>query len=85
MKVLGYKSGLFVSPHLASFRERMQVNNELISESSFVECFRDVLEACRVCQVPATEFEIAFLMSCLHFHRSRCDFVALEVHTTFSS
>ena len=41
----GYKVGMFTSPHLVSVRERMRVNNILISEDKFVECFRQLMEA----------------------------------------
>lgn len=41
----GYKVGMFTSPHLVSVRERMRVNNILISEDKFVKCFQQLMEA----------------------------------------
>lgn len=32
----GMKTGLFVSPHIYSFRERIQINNQLISQEDFM-------------------------------------------------
>ena len=42
---LGFKTGLVLSPHLLDIRERMQVNNSLISKKKFVEYLNDVLPA----------------------------------------
>ena len=40
----GYKTGMFTSPHLVSVRERMRINNNLISEGEFAACFRELTE-----------------------------------------
>ena len=44
----GYKVGMFTSPHLVSVRERMRINNILISETEFKQCFQQVREAVEV-------------------------------------
>ena len=36
----GYRVGMFTSPHLVTIRERMRVNNRLISKREFVEIYR---------------------------------------------
>lgn len=38
----GYRTGMFISPHLVDIRERIRVDQELISEEDFVEAFRKV-------------------------------------------
>jgi dihydrofolate synthase / folylpolyglutamate synthase len=84
LKANGYRTGLFVSPHLASFRERMQVNSELVSESSFVAYLRKILNWSSEHDVPLSEFEVAFCMAAMHFKESNCDVVVLEVlHNCF--
>ena len=40
----GYKTGLFVSPHITSFRERIQVNREKIDQETVVRLANRVLE-----------------------------------------
>lgn len=68
-----------MSPHLASFRERIQVNSELLSEESFVNNLQVLQQLCVEHKIPATEFELTFLMAALHFKQSNCEAVVLEV------
>ena len=42
----GSKTGLFVSPHICSFRERIQVNNHLIDEDNVVIYLRYIFKKC---------------------------------------
>eukprot|EP00602_Paraphysomonas_sp_CaronLab_P009263 CAMPEP_0185036208 /NCGR_PEP_ID=MMETSP1103-20130426/28823_1 /TAXON_ID=36769 /ORGANISM="Paraphysomonas bandaiensis, Strain Caron Lab Isolate" /LENGTH=553 /DNA_ID=CAMNT_0027573663 /DNA_START=23 /DNA_END=1684 /DNA_ORIENTATION=+ len=76
---IGVRTGLFVSPHIASCRERIQVDGELISEDDFVTCLDRVVSLCNDHSIPATYFEIIFIMSCLRFEAAKCDAVVLEV------
>ena len=75
----GYKTGLFTSPHLFTYRERARVNNEMIS----VNQVTDILE--RILYVSENEldivpsfFEITTMMALEHFSRSNVDVVVLE-------
>jgi dihydrofolate synthase/folylpolyglutamate synthase len=79
LRLSGYRTGLFVSPHLASFRERVQVNATLIPEENFVQHLTTLLELCANHNIPATEFELAFLLASMHFKQSNCEAVVLEV------
>ncbi len=72
------KVGLYTSPHLSSFRERIQVNRELISERDVAELALDVRSVAE--QMPGvTTFEAATAMALLHFARQAVDWVVLEV------
>ena len=42
----GKKTGLFVSPHISSYRERIQVNGQLISEHRIAVCSADCIVYC---------------------------------------
>jgi dihydrofolate synthase / folylpolyglutamate synthase len=75
----GIRTGLFVSPHLASFRERAQVNAELIPEDDFIRHMATVCQLCVEHGIPATVFELAFLLACRHFEATGCEAVVLEV------
>ena len=46
LEAAGCKTGLFVSPHLSCFRERIQVNSELIDEHSVTSTLGELFETC---------------------------------------
>jgi len=76
----GYKTGLYTSPHLVSFRERIQVNREPIAEAEVVrltECMQALLRQFPAEQLP-TFFEVITVMALEHFAREQCDIVLLE-------
>lgn len=75
----GVRTGLFVSPHLSSFRERIQVNGEIISESDFIFSLKAVCDMCIHLLIPASEFELIFLMAAIYFREKGCGAVVLEV------
>ena len=79
LRAAGLKTGLFVSPHISSFRERIQVNNELMSEADVVEMLPRIFKLCVENGIPATLFEVTFLLACLKFDLSHCDAVVIEV------
>lgn len=73
----GYKVGLFTSPHLVDFRERIRINGEMISEEevvSFVERTRPLIES-----VGPSFFEYTTLMAFEHFHIHEVDYAVIEV------
>jgi dihydrofolate synthase/folylpolyglutamate synthase len=71
----GYRTGLFTSPHIFSFRERMRVNHTPIPTSAV----SDILDEILASKLPATFFEVITMMSFLHFKRSEVDWTVLEV------
>ena len=80
----GYTPGLFTSPHLHTFRERIQLNGAPISEAEFAALLEAVwpeIEAVNskdsVGEV--TTFELLTAMAFLHFHRQRAGFQVIEV------
>ncbi|GKZ00188.1 hypothetical protein MPSEU_000971800 [Mayamaea pseudoterrestris] len=73
-----YKVGLFVSPHVSSFRERMQVNGCLISERDVVKHLPRIYDLCHEHNIPATFFELTTALAMLHFHAQQVDAVVLE-------
>jgi dihydrofolate synthase/folylpolyglutamate synthase len=79
-RAAGLRVGLFTSPHLVSFRERIQVNRQLISENELirlVEEFRPLLK-----QFPPdnhlTLFEVVTVMALKFFAEHACDLVIWE-------
>jgi dihydrofolate synthase/folylpolyglutamate synthase len=74
----GYKTGLFVSPHVSSFRERVQVNGVIISESDVCESLSEIFNISAQLRIPATFFEITTMLAFLHFAKQDVDCVVLE-------
>ncbi|CAI5744415.1 unnamed protein product [Peronospora destructor] len=74
----GYKTGMFVSPHIACFRERVQVNGALISESEVCETLSEIFSICAQMRIPATFFEITTMLAFQHFAKQGVDCAVLE-------
>lgn len=68
-----------MSPHLSSFRERAQINGTPLSEEELMSYMEKVFKLCVSLDIPATEFEISFLIGAMHFSANCCDAVVLEV------
>jgi dihydrofolate synthase/folylpolyglutamate synthase len=74
----GYKVGLYTSPHLKDFEERMQVNRIPISRKTLVEYVDEIIPA--VAGVPElTTFEIMTGLAFLLFSRQKVDIAVVEV------
>ena len=72
----GLRVGLFTSPHLVSFRERIQVNRELIAEADIARLVGE-LRAAKIGHDP-TLFEFATVMALKYFAEQQCDLVIWE-------
>ncbi len=79
-RAAGLRVGLFTSPHLVSFRERIQVNRQLISESEVVRLVEEIQPLLK--QFPAdnhlTFFEVVTVMALKFFAEQKCDLVIWE-------
>ncbi len=75
LQLAGYKVGLFTSPHLIAFNERIQVNRKNISDEELGELIKKVRET----GISLTFFEYATVMGVLHFVKNNVDFVVWEV------
>ena len=74
----GYKVGLYTSPHLLDYCERIQVNGEPISHELMVELVEEIKSA--VARVPfLTTFEITTALGFLAFARQGCTAAVIEV------
>jgi dihydrofolate synthase/folylpolyglutamate synthase len=74
------RTGLFTSPHLVHFGERIQVNRRDISEADIVRLTRDLRKS--LSQFPACEhptfFEVVTVMALRYFAEQKCDLVIWE-------
>jgi dihydrofolate synthase/folylpolyglutamate synthase len=78
LELAGMKVGLFVSPHIASFRERMQVNQELISEQEVEQILPMIYDICERERIPATFFEVTTALAFQFFASNKVNAVVLE-------
>lgn len=72
----GNMVGLFTSPHIQDFRERIRVNGEMVSEE-FVIDYVQQIQAANIDFEPSF-FEISFLMALLWFKQSNCTVCVIE-------
>ena len=73
----GYKTGLYTSPHLLDFRERIRVNGIMCEKefvTDFVQTHRELIEA-----VKPSFFEITVAMAFDYFERNKVDIAVIEV------
>ncbi len=74
----GYRTGLFTSPHLVTFRERIQVNGEMISAEDVASGLGMIRELVRDWDPHPTFFEIATALGLHHFREQSCEIIVLE-------
>ena len=79
LQAVGYRVGLYTSPFINRFNERIQVNGEQISDDALVRLVEQVQPAADAMQDVPTEFEIITALGMLYFAQQKCDIVVLEV------
>jgi dihydrofolate synthase/folylpolyglutamate synthase len=81
-RACGLRTGLFTSPHLFRFNERIQVDGEEIADAAFAPLKREVEAAIAAVSKRMDQkfgaFEALFALACLHFQESGCDFAVFE-------
>ncbi len=81
LRSAGYKVGIYTSPSICEFRERIMVNGKKISESELtksVKFFEPLLENRYFKNNPVTEFELTTAIAFKFFYDEKCDIVILE-------
>lgn len=76
LQTAGYKTGLYTSPHLKDFRERIKVNGEMVSEE-FVILFTERIRA-RIEEIEPSFFEITVVMAFEYFAQQEVDIAIIE-------
>lgn len=83
LRCAGYRVGLFTSPYIETFEERIRVNGENISAKDLKEVTLFVKQHAEAIEAETgdhpTEFELMTAVAFEHFARSACDIVVLEV------
>jgi dihydrofolate synthase/folylpolyglutamate synthase len=79
LRAAGYKTGLYTSPYIETFNERMRVNGENVSNEELAELTEYVRPIADAMADKPTEFELITAIAFEYFHRHACDVVVLEV------
>lgn len=78
LKEAGYKVGLYTSPYITYFNERMAVNGEPISNEELIAVTEKVKAIADKMTDKPTEFELVTAIAFEYFNRNKCDYVVLE-------
>lgn len=82
LQYAGKKTGLYISPFVTEFNERIQINGQYISNDDlgvYTERVKSAVESIPDDGCPITEFEIITAVAFLYFKEMGCDAVVLEV------
>lgn len=79
LKLSGSKVALYTSPHLLTFRERIKINGEMITEEEVATLLEILLEAEALLKLHLSFFELATLLAFLHFSHNKVDWAVIEV------
>ncbi|MDR1002536.1 MAG: bifunctional folylpolyglutamate synthase/dihydrofolate synthase [Oscillospiraceae bacterium] len=81
LQAAGYKTGLYISPYISDFRERISVNGSMIPKQSFAEQIDHLLPLVNQMEEQSlviTEFELITAAAFSYFAKEQCDLVVLE-------
>jgi len=75
----GFKTGLYTSPHLKDFRERIRVNGEMIQKEFVVNFVNDFLIRNKEGELEPSFFELTVMMAFEYFAKQKVDVAVIEV------
>ncbi|MFT4553812.1 MAG: dihydrofolate synthase/folylpolyglutamate synthase [Chlamydiales bacterium] len=78
LELAGYRVGLFTSPHISCFRERIRINGKMIPEKAIEKILSKIFELADRKNIPATYFELTTMLALQYFSRQKVDFAVLE-------
>ena len=80
----GYRTGLYISPYVTEFRERFQINGQMIGQKDFARLLEKIIPYAEEMKMQGdgiNEFECNTALAFLYFAEQKCDVVCLEVGT----
>ena len=78
LKEAGYKTGLYTSPHLVSYTERIKINNKPIEEEKFAKIVFEILNLAEKNAIDPTEFEILTAAMFKYFSDENAEVCVIE-------
>ena len=77
-RAAGYRTGLFTSPHLITYRERIRVNGEMIAQAEVAIGLTTIQDLIKAWDPHPTFFEITTALALDHFKANQCELIVLE-------
>ncbi len=78
LKYSGYKTGLYTSPHLVDYTERIKINGEDISQADFEKYINEICTTAEENEIDLTEFEILTAAAYKYFADNNVDIAVIE-------
>lgn len=78
LKRSGYKTGLFTSPFIEIFNERIRIDGEMIDDDSLAKYVTEMAQLMENEQAPVSEFAFITAVAFKYFRDMKCDIVVLE-------
>lgn len=75
----GYRTGLYISPFVVCWNERVQIDGQYISDEEFAQAVAAVGAAAEAMEDLPSQFELETALALWHFARRGCDFAVMEV------
>ena len=75
----GCKTGLYTSPHLVKYNERIKINNNPISDEKFYNLVSKINELAKKLSIDLTEFELLTAVMYKYFEEEKVDYAVIEV------
>lgn len=74
----GYRVGLYTSPHISTFRERIRINRIMIPEEKVESLLAFLFQLIEFKQIPATFFELTTFLAFLYFAQEKVEVAVIE-------
>lgn len=78
LRQAGYRTGLFTSPYIFRFNERIMVDGQAIGDEELAGLVEEIRPVAESMEDKPTEFEMITALGMVYFQRSGCDIVVLE-------
>lgn len=78
LREAGYKVGMYTSPSLVEFNDRIRINNKPISDEEIRRHARAIREYVLGTDIYFTEFELYTALAWMHFYEQECDIIIIE-------
>lgn len=74
----GYKTGLYTSPHIIEYTERIKINGKEIPQETFAQLTTKIINLAEANRIDLSEFEILTAVMFKYFAQEKVDYVVLE-------
>lgn len=78
LRLSGYKTGLYTSPHIFEYTERIKIKGQNISEEDFANYLEEIVSLADLNNIHLTEFEILTVMMFKYFADNEIDIAIIE-------